>query len=646
MKDIKENMKETGETEMEPLKDAESGDMALCKEDGRMREGNKNASSLIVDEFDVNIPIIKRKKTVSVSDMEIPGRKETSSPVEKTIEKTERPEVKTEKPKKDRNEFTIRLSSEVKKRIPTGFSLDEIGMIDLQEAEMIANENILFLTESDLIEELDDIDLRPVRETAGQETQTEKEYQEVAVTVLEDEYDRETDYIHEEEEELQGAFEEETGETDIHYEEDLFDEPLMIPEENEIETPDSKDDSSIEEPGTGNIVEQMVLDQLDELVIEGEKEDVFLEGEKLSGPVIDENEIDEWQPVEETDLISSTGEKVISGSSRKEFDVEIYTSMMREVLPEEIRKIETISRDVSFIDDDLVEKEGEEKKTVFDENRLGSITLDLVEVSDREAVLLEEADPDSEHNRVAHSFLSFSKEYEDLQVEFEADEYRYRDDDLDFIDNTVFEDDYSRYIREIDDLYEIRKRKEITNAVEILGLNNGEIDFIEDRLYHDDYEDVNLDEIFNLIRFDSQGYDYTGGSERYCNYILPEAGSLLDDEKQSIEEDISARGALIFEENVNEIERKLGRHVSFEKAPAVEISEAVHDITDKILIIEDELDVDRFIREFPDEKQVDLKKLMKYLDGLFEKLPEDVVKNFADSEYFDIYVNVLNDMGV
>ncbi len=51
-------------------------------------------------------------------------------------------------------------------------------------------------------------------------------------------------------------------------------------------------------------------------------------------------------------------------------------------------------------------------------------------------------------------------------------------------------------------------------------------------------------------------------------------------------------------------------------------------------------------REFPDEKQDDLKKLMKYLDGLFEKLPEDVVRNFADSEYFDIYVNVLNDMGV
>ncbi len=37
---------------------------------------------------------------------------------------------------------------------------------------------------------------------------------------------------------------------------------------------------------------------------------------------------------------------------------------------------------------------------------------------------------------------------------------------------------------------------------------------------------------------------------------------------------------------------------------------------------------------------------LKYLDGLFEKLPEDVVRNFADSEYFDMYVNVLNEIGI
>jgi hypothetical protein len=52
------------------------------------------------------------------------------------------------------------------------------------------------------------------------------------------------------------------------------------------------------------------------------------------------------------------------------------------------------------------------------------------------------------------------------------------------------------------------------------------------------------------------------------------------------------------------------------------------------------------VKEFPYEKQVDLKKLLKYLDGLFEKLPEYVVRNFADSEYFDMYVNVLNEVGI
>ncbi len=486
-------------------------------------------------------------------------------PVEKSIEekkpeKEEKPERKEKKEIKKNNEFTIRLSSDVKKRIPSGFNLDEIGMIDLQEAEEIANEDILFLTESDLIEELEDIDLRPFKETAKAGVQTEREYPEVPVTLLEDDYEDEISEGHpEEDEEFAGEEEEESADTSLpeednefpeienKEEEDLFDEPLIIPEDYKPEQPEHGEESTLEiteGEEDDSIVEEMVLDQLDELVIEGEDEDweAALEKEEISPSetVRDEDEIETWQPVEEAGIISATGEKVIEGSSRNEPDVEVYTSMMSEILPDEIRKIESISKNVSFIDDDLVEKESEEKKSVFDENRLGSITLDLVEASERDAVFLEEASPDSDYNMVAHSFLSFSKEYENLKVDFEPDEYRYRDDDIDFIDNTVFEEDYGQYIREIDDLYEIKKRKEITNAVEILGLNYGEIDFIEDRLYHDDYEDVNLDEIFNLIRFDSTGFDQSEGNERYCNYILPEAESLFDDEKQSIEEDISA----------------------------------------------------------------------------------------------------------
>jgi hypothetical protein len=45
-------------------------------------------------------------------------------------------------------------------------------------------------------------------------------------------------------------------------------------------------------------------------------------------------------------------------------------------------------------------------------------------------------------------------------------------------------------------------------------------------------------------------------------------------------------------------------------------------------------------------KKEDLTRLLAYLDGLFEKLPEEAVRKFAESEYFDLYVKVLKDMGL
>ena len=42
----------------------------------------------------------------------------------------------------------------------------------------------------------------------------------------------------------------------------------------------------------------------------------------------------------------------------------------------------------------------------------------------------------------------------------------------------------------------------------------------------------------------------------------------------------------------------------------------------------------------------DLKKLIKYLDSLLEKLPDDVIKEFAESEYYDLYNKILEKFGI
>jgi hypothetical protein len=610
-----------------------------------------NISGLIVDEFDTEIPIMKR----NVRPVPVPKKIEP-----RVIES--RPEKKPEIRKEDN--FTIRFSSDVRKRIPKGFNIEDIGRIDLLEAEKISNEGLLLLTESDLINELEDLNLDALMEAPLSHPAPESPLEKIEVTLLSDEtagpLSDETLLSDDDTEAEEPEWEESADEESM----DLPEEPLIIPEEK-AETGEVEAEANAG-PGAGagnnNEAEEMAAVKTEDVpeakIGIGESEVTISEEtvaanhddppelkiaiDESGNPESDIEDIEAWQPLEK----EVRPEPATEEPQTQDGNSEVYSAMVRDVIPEEIRKIEDINSTVSFIDDELVDRGEEEKTSIFEENQLESIKLRLNEIMDTPVKIYEESDIDDDQNRIPHSSMVLPEYDESLELEFETDDYRFRDDELDFVDSSVFEEDYAKYIRNIDDLYGIRKRKEITRAVEILGLNESEIEFIEDRLYHDDYEGVNLDEIFSLIRFYGPGSKEADLLERYCNYLLPDSASLFDDEKRSIEEDVSSRGALIFEENVRDIERKLGREVEVDETPVVTVSEKVSDITDRIVIIEDEFDVDRFVKEFPDEKQPDLKKLLKYLDGLFEKLPEDVVRNFADSEYFDIYVNVLNEIGI
>ncbi|MCE9600181.1 MAG: hypothetical protein K8S54_19640 [Spirochaetia bacterium] len=42
----------------------------------------------------------------------------------------------------------------------------------------------------------------------------------------------------------------------------------------------------------------------------------------------------------------------------------------------------------------------------------------------------------------------------------------------------------------------------------------------------------------------------------------------------------------------------------------------------------------------------ELKKMISYLDQLFDKLPEDTVREFSHSEYFDLYKKIMQDLGL
>ncbi|MBU1077122.1 MAG: hypothetical protein KKH98_07510, partial [Spirochaetes bacterium] len=41
-----------------------------------------------------------------------------------------------------------------------------------------------------------------------------------------------------------------------------------------------------------------------------------------------------------------------------------------------------------------------------------------------------------------------------------------------------------------------------------------------------------------------------------------------------------------------------------------------------------------------------LKTVLKYLDSLLDSLPEDKIKEFADSEYYDLYNKLINSLEI
>jgi hypothetical protein len=152
-----------------------------------------------------------------------------------------------------------------------------------------------------------------------------------------------------------------------------------------------------------------------------------------------------------------------------------------------------------------------------------------------------------------------------------------------------------------------------------------------DIFQNDAYDDIGSRKIKQKRNIDEKKID--------VRYAIPEGSSLSESHKASIEDDITSAQALVIEEDIAEIRK---RYKTGQNAGAIE--EPV-DITDQVIILDDEEDVDRVAKTLPDEKRGDMMRLFKYLDGLFEKLPTDVVRSFADSEYFDLYVKIMNDNG-
>jgi hypothetical protein len=613
-------------------------------------------------------------------------------------------------------DITISIPDSVKKNLPRDFNLDDIGKIDLREAEKIANEDILFLNEKDLAEGLEDFDLIPLKDAPGGEAIRTAKSNEIRKPEIKDSVPGAgTPSLREAL--LSSGIKLKPDEESV-LPLDTFDEKIDsdkdIPKKVEpaarlspassriaegfIESDDEyviwdmpgeeKVTAKSETKKTSQAAEEKIAEtEIVETKREPEgtgvqkytpgEDDVTISVEDLDEetPPLKKAVHEELIPLEEIDIVPLTAERHPTASAIP-FDLE----RKKQMTPLHGDDAAAGTGEVFFIDD---KQQGDRDRTTdtMDESGLEKIVSGIVQADEGSAYVLCEADVQEDRERIAVIADEFRPAYEDFFVDLD---YKYGDEELDYIHTAIVEEDYGSYIREIDEFFGSGSRT-VPAAVELLGLTADEFDTIEDLLFQGEFKDINMYDRYRLYEFDRTARGGSSRERKNCRYLLPDQNSLIDVERDSIESDVSSNSALIFEEDVEDIKEKLMRRIGKADVEAVEMleravreeivrqeakpgivhkkisqitprkdapaaktagSEVLFDITDRVVILNDEADVERFVSEFPPRKRVNIKMLLKYLDGLFERLPEEIIKKFASSEYFDLYLKVLNELGV
>ncbi|MGC8964769.1 MAG: hypothetical protein ACP5KI_05355, partial [Brevinematia bacterium] len=110
-------------------------------------------------------------------------------------------------------------------------------------------------------------------------------------------------------------------------------------------------------------------------------------------------------------------------------------------------------------------------------------------------------------------------------------------------------------------------------------------------------------------------------------------------EKEVGEEVIEAGeiGAERIEEGIKESTQPVSSFEEFYEPVSFEVSEAEEEREDKI---------EKALEGLGESEKEDIKKVLLYLDSLLESLPEEKIKEFASSEYYDLYVKLFNKLNL
>jgi len=581
------------------------------------------------------------------------------------------PEIPVERDRR----ITLEVPDDLKDRLPEDFDFSDLTAIDLKEAEQIANEDIILLNEDDLIEELEEFDLTPV-DTLKAAPPRKKPEKTRAAEVRPGTPEHAPMRAHDESEisspaespaekpsrgKAEAAVPETEKDVPAHSVETVVREIKSAPILRE--TPEATSEAILEKDDHGKDAEPAASTERPEPRSLPEEQTVPAQFTAIETEPLEMESVREPATVGSEEPLS-INEPASSASSEPILPQEIevrkisgkpadrearppaQASLKKEPLeieriPVSLEGVHGERRNIFIIDDPMVERPQTPEESILEVDELDRITSEIASVMEGAVQFLYEASPTEDAQYVAPVMKGQTPAFEDLLADLES-EYSFKDDEIELVDSVFIADDYQDYIRDIDATGAGKHDAKLSSAVELLGLDSGEIGTIEGNMFVKEYEGIDLDERLRAMRI---GLDQPTSDLKMlkkCAYLLPRPDSLSEEERRSIEEDVSGGSAFIFEEDVEEIRFKLNQVL---KKREGDPEEKIPDISADVIVLNDSSDLERFIDTIPAEKKHVLKNLLWYLDKLFDKLPEDVIRKFAESEYFDLYSKVLTDLG-
>ncbi|HOJ49179.1 MAG TPA: hypothetical protein PKW55_00005, partial [Spirochaetota bacterium] len=133
--------------------------------------------------------------------------------------------------------------------------------------------------------------------------------------------------------------------------------------------------------------------------------------------------------------------------------------------------------------------------------------------------------------------------------------------------------------------------------------------------------------------------------------VVPVGEEMIEKEVEEINEVPVSENLSEMEEIKTEIEEPTKQIVSEEEEffeESIKIEEEVEkvDLGDKKYLEKKEDKSEIKEGKYKELNVDDVKKVLSYLDTLFGYLPEDKIKDFAKSEYYDLYNKLFDELGI